>query len=147
MRLAKLTGLERDKLEAEIRETAALIGRLEEILGSDAVLVGVIVAELEEQRQLYGNGRRTEIMDVDVDIDVEDVIAEEEMVVTVTHGGYVKRNPKDLYKPQRRGGRGITGASTHEEDFVAQLFVASTHDTMLLFTNKGRVWYPCQGHF
>jgi DNA gyrase subunit A len=138
MRLSKLTGLERDKLEAEMRETAALIARLEEILGSDTVLVGVIITELEEQKQLYGDARRTEIIDVDVDIDVEDMIAEEEMVVTVTHGGYVKRNPKDLYKPQRRGGRGITGASTHEEDFVAQLFVASTHDTMLLFTNKGR---------
>jgi DNA gyrase subunit A len=137
MRLAKLTGLERDKLEAEIRETAA---RLEEILASDAVLVRVIVTELEEQKQLYADARRTEILDIDVDIDVEDMIAQEEMVVTVTHGGYVKRNPKDLYKPQRRGGRGITGASTHEEDFVAQLFVASTHDTMLMFTNKGRVY-------
>jgi DNA gyrase subunit A len=140
MRLSKLTGLERDKLEAEIAETAALIARLEAILASDTVLVSVIVAELEEQRQLYADSRRTEILDIDVDIDVEDMIAEEEMVVTVTHGGYVKRNPKDLYKPQRRGGRGITGASTHEEDFVAQLFVASTHDTMLMFTNKGRVY-------
>jgi DNA gyrase subunit A len=140
MRLSKLTGLERDKLEAEIAETAALIAHLEEILGSDTVLVAVIIAELEEQKELYADERRTEILDIDVDIDVEDMIAEEEMVVTVTHGGYVKRNPKDLYKPQRRGGRGITGASTHEEDFVAQLFVASTHDTMLMFTNKGRVY-------
>jgi DNA gyrase subunit A len=140
MRLAKLTGLERDKLEAEIRETAALIAKLEEILGSDAALVRVIVAELEEQKLLYADARRTELLDAEVDIDVEDMIAEEEMVVTVTHGGYVKRNPKDLYKPQRRGGRGITGASTHEEDFVAQLFVASTHDTLLMFTSKGRVY-------
>jgi DNA gyrase subunit A len=140
MRLSKLTGLERDKLEAEIAETAALIAHLEAILASDSTLVSVIIAELEEQKQLYGDERRTEIIDIDVDIDVEDMIAEEEMVVTVTHGGYVKRNPKDLYKPQRRGGRGITGASTHEEDFVAQLFVASTHDTMLMFTNKGRVY-------
>jgi DNA gyrase subunit A len=141
MRLSKLTGLERDKLEAEMAETAKLIARLEEILASDTVLVAVIVAELEEEKHLYGDDRRTEILDIDVgDIDMEDMIAEEEMVVTVTHGGYVKRNPKDLYKPQRRGGRGITGASTHEEDFVAQLFVASTHDTMLMFTNKGRVY-------
>jgi DNA gyrase subunit A len=140
MRLAKLTGLERDKLEAEMRETAALIAKLEEILGSDAALVRVIVAELEEQKHLYADARRTELLDAEVDIDVEDMIAEEEMVVTVTHGGYVKRNPKDLYKPQRRGGRGITGASTHEEDFVAQLFVASTHDTLLMFTSKGRVY-------
>jgi DNA gyrase subunit A len=140
MRLSKLTGLEREKLEEEIKETAALIAKLEEILASDAALVRVIVAELEEQKHLYADARRTEIVDAEVDIDVEDMIAEEEMVVTVTHGGYVKRNPKDLYKPQRRGGRGITGASTHEEDFVAQLFVASTHDTMLMFTNKGRVY-------
>jgi DNA gyrase subunit A len=140
MRLAKLTGLERDKLEAEIQETAALIARLEEILGSESALVSVIIAELQEERHLYADARRTEIMDAGVDIDVEDMIAEEEMVVTVTHGGYVKRNPKDLYKPQRRGGRGITGASTHEEDFVAQLFVASTHDNLLMFTNQGRVY-------
>jgi DNA gyrase subunit A len=141
MRLSKLTGLERDKLEAEIAETAKLIAHLEEILASEEVLVKVIITELEEQRELYADERRTEILDIDVgDIDVEDMIAEEEMVVTVTHGGYVKRNPKDLYKPQRRGGRGITGASTHEEDFVAQLFVASTHDTMLMFTSKGRVY-------
>jgi DNA gyrase subunit A len=113
---------------------------LEEILGSDATLVKVIVTELEEEKTLYGDTRRTEISDIDVDINVEDMIVEEEMVVTVTHGGYVKRNPKNLYKSQRRGGRGITGANTHEEDFVAQLFVASTHDTMLMFTNKGRVY-------
>src|SRR5258707_15258264 len=79
-------------------------------------------------------------MDIDVDIDVEDMIVQEEMVVTVTHGGYVKRNPKTLYKAQKRGGRGITGAATHEEDFVAQLFVASTHDTILMVTNKGRAY-------
>jgi DNA gyrase subunit A len=141
MRLSKLTGLERDKLEAEIAETAKLIAHLEEILGSEEVLVQVIITELEEQKALYADARRSEILDIDMgDIDVEDMIAQEEMVVTVTHGGYVKRNPKDLYKPQRRGGRGITGASMHEEDFVAQLFVASTHDTMLMFTSKGRVY-------
>jgi DNA gyrase subunit A len=140
MRLAKLTGLERDKLEAEIRETAAIIARLEGILASDAVLVSVIVSELEEVKQLYGDDRRTELVELDGEIDIEDMIAPEEMVVTVTHGGYVKRNPQNQYKAQRRGGRGITGASTHEEDFVSQLFVASTHDTLLMFTNKGRVY-------
>lgn len=140
MRLAKLTGLERDKLEGEIRETAALIARLEGILASDAVLVSVIISELEEVKQLYGDDRRTELVELDGEIDIEDMIAPEEMVVTVTHGGYVKRNPQNQYKAQRRGGRGITGASTHEEDFVSQLFVASTHDTLLMFTNKGRVY-------
>ncbi len=140
MRLAKLTGLEREALLAEMQEVGALIKHLEEILGSESVLVQVVVAELQEVKTLYGDDRRTEIIDIDVDIDIEDMIAPEEMVVTVTHGGYVKRNPKTLYKAQRRGGRGVTGAATHEEDFVAQLFVASTHDTLLMFTNKGRAY-------
>jgi DNA gyrase subunit A len=140
MRLAKLTGLEREALLEEMKEVAALIAKLEGILASEAVLTQVIVAELEEVRTLYGDDRRTEIADVDVEIDVEDMIAPEEMVVTVTHGGYVKRSPKNLYRAQRRGGRGITGAATHEEDFVSQMFVASTHDTLLMFTNKGRVY-------
>jgi len=101
---------------AEIKETAELIARLEAILASDTVLVGVVVEELQEVRKLYGDDRRTEILDIDVDIDIEDMIAHEDMVVTVTHGGYVKRNPQSQYRAQRRGGRGITGASTHEED-------------------------------
>ena len=140
MRLAKLTGLERDALVTEIKDVAALIARLEEILGSEQVLMKVVVTELEEIKKEYGDERRTEITDADADIDIEDTIAPEEMVVTVTHGGYVKRNPKTLYKAQRRGGRGITGAATHEEDFVAQLFVASTHDVLLMMTNKGRAY-------
>ncbi len=140
MRLGKLTGLERDALIAEMKEVGALIARLEEILGSEAVLVAVVIKELEDIKAAYGDARRTEIVDIDVDINVEDMIVQEEMVVTVTHGGYVKRSPQNLYKAQRRGGRGITGAATHEEDFVAQLFVASTHDTMMMFTNKGRVY-------
>jgi DNA gyrase subunit A len=140
MRLAKLTGLERDKLIAEMQEVAALIKRLEDILGNESVLVGVVIAELEAVKKDYGDDRRTELLDIDVDIDIEDMIAPEEMVVTVTHGGYVKRNPKTLYKAQKRGGRGVTGAATHEEDFVSQLFVASTHDTLLMFTSKGRVY-------
>ncbi|HEY4394765.1 MAG TPA: DNA gyrase subunit A [Polyangia bacterium] len=140
MRLAKLTGLERDALVAEIKEVAALIAHLEEILGSEKVLMKVVTDELEAVKKEFGDDRRTEISDADVEIDVEDMIAPEEMVVTVTHGGYVKRNPKTLYRAQRRGGRGITGAATHEEDFVAQLFVASTHDTLLMLTNKGRAY-------
>jgi len=140
MRLAKLTGLERDALVTEIAELAALIEKLEEILSSEAVLLKVIIGDLESVREAYNDTRRTEIADYIADIDIEDMIAPEEMVVTVTHGGYVKRNPKNQYKAQRRGGRGITGAATHEEDFVAQLFVASTHDTLLMFTNKGRAY-------
>ena len=140
MRLAKLTGLEREALIAGDRGGGALIARLEGILGSETMLIQVIVTELEEVRTLYGDDRRTEITDLDVDIDLEDMIAPEEMVVTVTHGGYVKRSPKNLYRAQSRGGRGITGAATHEEDFVSQMFVASTHDNLLMFTSKGRVY-------
>jgi DNA gyrase subunit A len=140
MRLAKLTGLERESLMEEIAKVGELIARLESILGSEEVMTKVIIAELEEVRTLYGDDRRTDIIDVDGDINVEDMIAPEEMVVTVTHGGYVKRSSKSLYRAQKRGGRGITGASTHEEDFVAQMFVASTHDTLMMFTNQGRVY-------
>src|SRR5450432_2779569 len=140
MRLAKLTGLERDALIAEMKEVGLLIARLEEILGSDAVLMALVVSELEEIKTGYNDDRRTEIIDVEGEIEIEDTIQPEEMVVTVTHGGYVKRNAKTLYRAQRRGGRGITGAATHEEDFVAQLFVASTHDTILMVSNKGRAY-------
>jgi DNA gyrase subunit A len=141
MRLAKLTGLERDALIAEIKEVGERIAYLESILESEVKLMDVVVGELEEIKKEYGDVRRTEVSDEAIgDIDVEDMIAPEEMVVTVTHGGYVKRNPKTLYRAQRRGGRGITGAATHEEDFVAQLFVASTHDTLLMLTNKGRAY-------
>ncbi len=140
MRLAKLTGLEREALIAEIEEVGALIARLEEILGNEQILMKVVTDELEAVKKEFGDDRRTEIIDAGVEIDVEDMIVPEEMVVTVTHGGYVKRNPKTLYRAQRRGGRGITGAATHEEDFVAQLFVASTHDTLLMLTNKGRAY-------
>jgi DNA gyrase subunit A len=141
MRLAKLTGLERDALIAEIKEVGERIAYLDAIIESETRLMEVVIGELEEIKKEYGDERRTELSDEDVgEIDVEDMIAPEEMVVTVTHGGYIKRNPKTLYRAQRRGGRGITGASTHEEDFVAQLFVASTHDTLLMLTNKGRAY-------
>jgi len=141
MRLAKLTGLEREALLAEIKEVGELIARLEAVLSTEQNLMAVVIEELEEVKEEYGDARRTELLDGDVgEIDVEDMIAPEEMVVTVTHGGYVKRSPKTLYRAQRRGGRGITGAATHEEDFVAQLFVASTHDTLLMLTNKGRAY-------
>jgi DNA gyrase subunit A len=140
MRLSKLTGLEREALINEMTQVALLIARLEEILSSDLILMSVVTTELEEIKSNYNDARRTEIIDVEGEIDIEDTIAAEEMVVTVTHGGYVKRNAKTLYKAQRRGGRGITGAATHEEDFVAQLFVASTHDTILMMTNKGRAY-------
>ncbi len=140
MRLSKLTGLEREALIAEMKQVGLVIARLEEILGSDAILMSVVTTELEEIKADYNDDRRTEIVDMEGEIEIEDMIAPEEMVVTVTHGGYVKRNAQTLYRAQRRGGRGITGAATHEEDFVAQLFVASTHDTILMLTNKGRAY-------
>jgi DNA gyrase subunit A len=140
MRLQRLTGLEREKLEAEYRELWASIDRLEAILGDEKLLVGVVVAELEALKQQYGDARRTEILDDEGELSMEDMIADEPMVVTVSHEGYVKRNAIGEYRAQKRGGRGVTGASTREEDFVNNLFVAKAHDHLLLFTNTGRAY-------
>jgi len=140
MRLQRLTGLERDKILQELEATRAEIARLEAILSDEAKLMEVIVEELQAIRDTYGDERRTLIESEAVDISIEDMIAPEEMVVTASHSGYIKRNPLSLYKSQNRGGRGVTGAGTTEEDFVAHLFVASTHHDILMFTNKGRVY-------
>ena len=141
MQLQRLTGLERQKILDELAEVQKLIGRLKEILASDAVLLDVIKGELREVRELFSDARRTEIQGEAGDLDVEDLIAEEEMVVTVSHAGYVKRNPVSLYRAQRRGGRGRTGAGTREEDFLESLFVASTHSYLLVFSDKGKVYW------
>jgi DNA gyrase subunit A len=140
MRLQRLTGLERDKIIEELEATLAEIARLEAILADEAKLMALIVDELTVIRDTYGDERRTVIEDAAIDIGIEDMIAPEDMVVTASHSGYVKRNPISLYRAQKRGGRGITGAGTTDEDFVAQLFVASTHDHILMFTNKGRAY-------
>ncbi|HEY3358148.1 MAG TPA: DNA gyrase subunit A [Polyangia bacterium] len=140
MRLQRLTGLERDKIVAELEATLAEIARLEAILADEALLMALIVGELEAVRDQFGDERRTVIEDAVDEISLEDMIAQEDMVVTASHSGYVKRNPISLYRAQKRGGRGITGAGTTEEDFIAQLFVASTHDHILMFTNKGRAY-------
>jgi DNA gyrase subunit A len=140
MRLQRLTGLEREKLDAEYKELAATIERLEAILGSDEQLMKVIKDELTALKAQFGDARRTQIVDDEGEIAVEELIADEDMVVTVSHGGYVKRTNVTDYRAQKRGGRGVTGASTKDEDFVAQLFVASTHDHILLFTSQGRVY-------
>ena len=140
MRLSRLTGLERDKLDAEYRELGIEIDRLEAILADEALLMKVVIDELVALREQYGDKRRTEIVDDEGEISIEDMIADEDMVVTVSHEGYVKRNPISLYRAQKRGGRGVTGASMREEDFVASLFVASTHDHLLMFTSKGRAY-------
>jgi DNA gyrase subunit A len=141
MQLQRLTGLERQKILDELAEVQKLIERLKEILGSEKVLLGVIVDELKEVRTLFGDARRTEIQGDAADLDVEDLIAEEEMVVTVSHHGYVKRNPVSLYRAQRRGGRGKTGAGAREEDFLESLFVASTHSYLFVFSDKGKVYW------
>jgi DNA gyrase subunit A len=140
MRLQRLTGLEREKLEAEYRELNATIDRLEKILADDKELMRVVIEELVALRDQYGDARRTEIVDDEGEITIEELIADEEMVVTVSRAGYVKRNPISDYRAQKRGGRGVTGATTKDEDFVTSLFVASTHDHLLCFTSMGRAF-------
>jgi DNA gyrase subunit A len=141
MQLQRLTGLERQKILDELAEVQKLIARLKEILSSEAVMLDVVVAELEEVQQLFADERRTEIQGEAGKLDVEDLIKEEEMVVTISHLGYVKRNPVALYRAQRRGGKGKTGAATRDEDFLESLFVASTHSYLLVFSDKGKVYW------
>jgi DNA gyrase subunit A len=140
MRLQRLTGLERDKIKAEYEEVQATIARLKAILADEKLLMQVIVEELEAVRDQYADPRRTEIVDQVADISIEDLITEEDMVVTISSDGYIKRNAVSLYRAQRRGGKGITAMTTKEEGFVASMFVASTHDDLLFFTSQGRVF-------
>ncbi len=139
MRLQRLTGLERDKIDAEYKEVTALIAELSSILSDPQKVLQVIIDELTEIKQRYGDERRTEIVASTEDIDIEDMIVEEDMMVTITHSGYIKRNAVSLYKSQHRGGRGKVGMGTKEEDFVEKIFVASTHHYLLIFTNTGKV--------
>src|SRR5436309_54497 len=140
MRLQRLTGLEREKIVSEYEETLKLIARLKEILASEKALKGVIVDELQEIQKNYGDARRTEIVDEEVEITLEDLIAEEDVVITVTHSGYIKRTNASLYRSQGRGGKGRIGMTTREEDFIDHVFVASTHSYLLIFTNRGQVY-------
>ena len=141
MRLQRLTGLERDKIISEYEEIMRLIARLREILASDTEILKIIVGELTEIRDKFGDKRRSEIADKTADISLEDTIEDEEMVVTISHTGYIKRSAVDLYRSQRRGGKGKTGMKTKEEDFVEQLFIASTKDYLLCFTDAGRMYW------
>ena len=141
MRLQRLTSLERDKIIEEHQETEKTIARLREILASPEEVSRIVTAELREVREKYADARRTEIVDEAAALSVEDLIVEEDMVVTISHEGYVKRNAVALYRAQRRGGRGKIGATTRDEDFVEQLFVASTHAYMLFFTTSGKVYW------
>ncbi len=139
MRLQRLTALERDKIIEEYRELLKLIARLNEILASERVLMTVIKGELEEERKLFDDPRRTEIIPDAGEISIEDMIAEEDMVITVSHSGYIKRTSVSSYRKQRRGGKGVIGMKTKDTDFVEHLFIASTHSYILIFTRNGRV--------
>ncbi|MCC5842837.1 MAG: DNA gyrase subunit A [Verrucomicrobia bacterium] len=141
MRLYQLTGLERDKVQAEYDEIQKRIAYLKSLLADPKLIYGVIKDDLLEMKRIYGNPRRTEITSDDSEINFEDLIEDRDSVITISHQGYIKRVPADTYKEQRRGGRGIRAMSTKEEDFVENIFFASTHDILLCFTEKGRVFW------
>jgi DNA gyrase subunit A len=141
MRLQRLTGLEREKIKEEYEEILKLIARLKEILASEKVLKGVIVDELRDIQQNFGDERRTQILDEEVEITLEDLVADEDVVITVTHSGYIKRTAASLYKPQGRGGKGRIGMTTREEDLIDHVFLASTHSYLLVFTDRGQVYW------
>ena len=140
MRLKTLSGLQREKIEEEYNELMKLIAHLREILGSETLVFQIIKEELLEVKEKYGDERLTKIVAAEGEFNEEDLIKEEQMVVALTHFGYIKRMPIDTYKSQRRGGKGIAGMSTREEDFVKEIFTTSTHDTVLFFSNKGKLY-------
>jgi DNA gyrase subunit A len=140
MRLQRLTGLEREKILTEYAEIMKLIARLKEILASETEILKIIVGELTELKEKFGDERRTEIVDQTAEISLEDTIVEEDVVVTVSHTGYIKRTAVSQYRAQRRGGKGKSGMKTKEEDFVEHLFIASSKDFMMFFTDTGRVY-------
>ena len=141
MRLQKLTGLEVDKVVAEYKELIQIISNLKSILDNKSKRMEIIKTELLEIKDLYGDERRTEIVPVDTDFSMEDMIAEEEVVLTITHQGYIKRTALNTYRSQRRGGRGVQGAMSKDEDFVEHLFIANTHNYMLFFTDTGKCYW------
>ena len=141
MRLQRLTGLERKKVEDEYRETIKLIEKLKSILKSKQLQMKIIEEELIAIKEKYGDDRRTEIVYKAEEFRIEDMIAEEEVVVTISHSGFIKRFPVSGYRRQSRGGKGVTGAATREDDFVAHMFIASTHNYVLIFTDKGRCYW------
>jgi DNA gyrase subunit A len=140
MRLKTLSGLQREKIEEEYEELMKLIAHLKEILGSEKLVFDIIKEELIEVKEKFGDDRKTKIVAAADDIEIEDLIKEEQTVIALTHFGYIKRMPVDTYKSQKRGGKGITGMATREEDFVKQIFTASTHDMILFFSNRGKVY-------
>ncbi len=145
MRLKTLSGLQREKIEEEYKQLMELIAHLREILNSERLVCEIIKEELIEIREKFGDERKTKIVAAEGDFELEDLIKEEQCVITLSHFGYIKRMPIDTYKSQKRGGKGITGMTTKEDDFVKQIFTASTHDTILFFTNKGKL-YKLKGY-
>ncbi|MDD5476027.1 MAG: DNA gyrase C-terminal beta-propeller domain-containing protein, partial [Syntrophales bacterium] len=141
MRLQRLTGLERDKIRDEHRDVTAVVLELEGILADVAKVMNIIKEELDDIKKRFGDARRTEIVHDSEEIDIEDMIVEEDMAVTISHQGYIKRNPVTLYTSQRRGGKGKIGMGTKEDDFVERIFIASSHSHILFFTNRGRVYW------
>ena len=140
MRLQRLTGLERDKIEAEYQELLKKIERLRAILADEKLLLNVIKKEILEIKEKYADERRTEIRHAEGEIDMRDLISDEEITITLTHFGYIKRLPSDTYKSQKRGGRGVAALTTREEDFIKELVTTTTHSRLLFFTNRGRVF-------
>ena len=140
MRLQRLTGLERDKIEAEYEELIKKINRLKEILANERLLLNVIKEEMLIIKENYADERRTEIRHAEGEIDMRDLISDEEITITLTHFGYIKRLPSDTYKSQKRGGRGVAALTTREEDFIKELVTTTTHSRLLFFTNRGRVF-------
>jgi DNA gyrase subunit A len=141
MRLARLTGLERDKLEEELKEVQATIKELKSLLASRDKRVAVLVGEMQDVAKTFGDERRTEIIPDQAEFAIEDLIAQEDMVITISHAGYIKRIPVSTYRRQRRGGRGLTGATAKEDDWIEHLFIASTHDYVMFFSDKGQVYW------
>lgn len=141
LRLQRLTGMEREKIRDEHAEVMKLIGRLKEILGDESIRFGIIKDELKEIKEKYGDARKSEIVYLADEMSIEDLIEEEDVVVTISHLGYIKRTSATEYRQQRRGGRGARGSSTRQEDYIEQLFVVSTHNTLLFFTEKGRCFW------
>jgi len=141
LRLQRLTGMEREKIKEEYDELMKLIGELKELLANEALRYGVIRKELLEIKEKYGDERKTEITYLDNEVRIKDLIKEEDVVITISHLGYIKRTPADEYRAQRRGGRGVIGGKTRDEDYIEHLFVASTHHSMLFFTEKGRCYW------
>ena len=141
MRLQKLTGLEVNKVVAEYKEVIQLIAYLKGILDSKSQRMDIIKEEIIAVKEEFGDERRTEIIPVDANFSMEDMIAEEEVVLTITHSGYIKRTALNTYRTQRRGGRGVQGAMSKDEDFVEHLFIANTHNYMLFFTDTGKCYW------